>query len=626
MWKRPTGRNTLGNRLAASVWLTVALMLLTATFFVVGFAWTVEDAAVKTDRVHQLREAAARFGSATRALDAEAFGVIAGGGTQEIDQYIEARKALDAVTPDLTAAAADDVRMQSIVHKVIHTTDAWRTGFGDPLIESARRGADVDVAAAEDGERYEIAMIAALDELDTALRERRQVVAQDIAATSKALIAAVLTGSLAMVITLLVGGMWLFRSIGSPLGRLNRTAEALVAGQAVTFQAEHDDEIGALALILERFRIDAAMRLEVVQQEASQAAMINHLAELMSFAQDEGDFVKAAIQTLARVVPSLGGDILLINASQNRLAVAAAWGDPERVIGELVAIDRIDRCPGIRRASPYLVANIAEDVKVRCPAHPAVAGSLLCVPMPALGAMIGVIHLANPEPDAFSANQVRVAVRVAEQVALAIANARLMSTMEGLAMTDSLTGLHNSRFFDPYLEQELAAAERDQTSLAVIMVDLDHFKRFNDTHGHPAGDEALKAFAHALRTSIRVSDVVARYGGEEFIVCARQASVQDARSLAEKIRIAVEQTVVELGPGRFARITASFGVAGTSDRRLDRQALIRAADEALYQAKTAGRNRVEIAGTSDPPSASTTPPSVGMDMIEMLPGPTVPVV
>lgn len=285
---------------------------------------------------------------------------------------------------------------------------------------------------------------------------------------------------------------------------------------------------------------------------------------------------------------------MLINASQNRLSVSAAWGD-EVIPGSPVDVDRVDRCPGIRRATAYIAADIGDGMTVRCPAHPMLEGSLLCVPMPALGEIVGVIHLASPRPHAFSDEDARVAARIAEQVALAIANARLMGTMQGLAMTDPLTGLHNARFFDPYLEQELAAAERDQASLAIIMIDVDHFKRFNDAHGHPGGDEALKAFARAVRSSVRSSDVIARYGGEEFVVCARHTSMEDAVSLAEKIRIAVEQTVVELGPGRFARMTASFGVASTADRRLDRLSLLRTADEALYEAKEAGRNRVVAA-------------------------------
>jgi diguanylate cyclase (GGDEF)-like protein len=176
-----------------------------------------------------------------------------------------------------------------------------------------------------------------------------------------------------------------------------------------------------------------------------------------------------------------------------------------------------------------------------------------------------------------------------------MANARLMKTMEGQAMSDSLTGLANARFFDPYLEQELEAARRDQQPLSLVMIDIDHFKDFNDTYGHPAGDEALRTFARVLGSSIRASDVAARYGGEEFIIALRHASAEDAGRLAEKVRLAVEQMVIELGPGRYARITASFGVASTEQHVNDPKALVSLADAALYRAKEAGRNRIELA-------------------------------
>jgi diguanylate cyclase (GGDEF)-like protein len=217
----------------------------------------------------------------------------------------------------------------------------------------------------------------------------------------------------------------------------------------------------------------------------------------------------------------------------------------------------------------------------------------------ALGKTIGVIHLERAKKGGFSGSEVETAARVAEHVALAIANARLMRTMEGLAMTDQLTGLRNARFFDPYLEQELAAAERDRTELAVVMIDLDHFKQFNDDHGHPAGDEALRVFSRVVRSLVRDSDVVSRYGGEEFILAFRGAGLAEAEMKAEMLRQAIEQTVIEIGPGRYARMTASFGVAATERKPIDRKSLVSLADAALYRAKERGRNRVETAPSAE---------------------------
>jgi diguanylate cyclase (GGDEF)-like protein len=263
-----------------------------------------------------------------------------------------------------------------------------------------------------------------------------------------------------------------------------------------------------------------------------------------------------------------------------------------------VNTDRIDRCPGIRRSSAFVAPNVADEMTVRCPAHPAEAGAVACIPMLALGKIVGVIHLESSVAGAFDPEAIRLVTRVAENTGLAMANARLMNTMEGQAMSDPLTGLHNLRFFDPYLEQELEAARRDQQPLSVIMIDIDHFKNFNDTHGHPAGDEALRAFARVVGASIRSSDVAARYGGEEFIVALRHVDADEAVVVAEKLRAAVEQLVVDLGPGRYARITASFGVATTSAAIQDQKSLVSLADAALYRAKERGRNRVETTPTA----------------------------
>ena len=337
---------------------------------------------------------------------------------------------------------------------------------------------------------------------------------------------------------------------------------------------------------------EAGEVLAEAQREAQRSAVMNRLADRVTFAKGEADLVKGAIAAFRRLVPSDAGDVLLLNSSQDRLMVAASWGSTEHVVGRPAAVDSPDLCPGIRRGSVYALGDASDDLAVGCEAHPIGSGSLMCVPMLALGKSVGVIHLARPEIDAFDSASQQLAGRVAEQVALGLANARLMQTMERLAMADPLTGLHNARFFDPLLDRELAAAERDQKNLAVVMIDIDHFKRFNDAHGHPGGDEALKAFARAAKSALRESDTIARYGGEEFVVLVRDADLTAATLVAEKIRRTIEETVVDIGPNRTAKITASFGVASTSAHGLDRMLLMRIADEALYRAKESGRNRV----------------------------------
>jgi diguanylate cyclase (GGDEF)-like protein len=338
--------------------------------------------------------------------------------------------------------------------------------------------------------------------------------------------------------------------------------------------------------------------------------VFNRLGEQTTFAADEGSMFTAAAAALAQLVPAPAGDILAINPSADRLCVALAWGDGAPTPGSAVEIDGPDRCFGIRRGTTFGVDDATDPWTPTCPAHATDRGSTICVPMVAAGKLIGVIHLARLEPRSFDEDDRRQASRIAEQVALAVSNARLIRTMEGLALTDGLTGLHNGRFFDPFVDRELAHAERDGTPVGVIAIDLDHFKQFNDTNGHPAGDEALRTFARGCLGVLRKSDTMARLGGEEFCIAVRGADLAATMEIAEKLRATVEHLAVEIGPGRFARMTASFGVANSQQHGTDRMRLLKTADRALYAAKRLGRNAVVAADSRSKPARASTPASV----------------
>lgn len=335
--------------------------------------------------------------------------------------------------------------------------------------------------------------------------------------------------------------------------------------------------------------------------------VFQRLGEQTTFAADEGEMFHAAAAALTQLVPAAAGDILTINPSADRLSVALAWGDGAAAPGSVVDVEAPDRCFGIRRGTTSGVEDATDPWTPSCPAHAAERGSVICVPMVAAGKLIGVIHLARLQPRSFDQDDRRQASRIAEQVALAVSNARLIRTMEGLALTDGMTGLHNGRFFDPFLDRELALAERDGIPIGVIAIDLDQFKAFNDTHGHPAGDEAMRTFARGCLGVLRQSDTMARVGGEEFMVAVRGADLAATTEIAEKLRTTVEHLPVEIGPGRFARMTASFGVANSREHGTDRKRLLRTADRALYAAKRQGRNAV-VAGARQAPSDGARPP------------------
>jgi diguanylate cyclase (GGDEF)-like protein len=167
--------------------------------------------------------------------------------------------------------------------------------------------------------------------------------------------------------------------------------------------------------------------------------------------------------------------------------------------------------------------------------------------------------------------------------------------MYEMTVRDPLTRLHNRRYLDERLQTEFAFAARHRTSLSVLVIDVDHFKRVNDTMGHQAGDAVLRGLAAALQRMVRAEDLLARYGGEEFVVAARGIDENSAAVFAERIRRNVERLEIPWADSRL-RITISVGLAHLGERRYPaHDALVAAADGALYRAKKNGRNRVERA-------------------------------
>ncbi|MDV2079544.1 sensor domain-containing diguanylate cyclase [Marinobacter xestospongiae] len=171
--------------------------------------------------------------------------------------------------------------------------------------------------------------------------------------------------------------------------------------------------------------------------------------------------------------------------------------------------------------------------------------------------------------------------------------------LETAAITDSLTGLHNRRHFDRMLAQECLRAERFGQPLALVLCDIDHFKKFNDTYGHQNGDRVLKAVSEALHDAIRQVDVVCRYGGEEFVVILPNCDREQAGEAAERLRQTMAALSVQLADGQTVAISGSFGVAIQSDQDSDPETLIRRADDALYDSKRHGRDRVTLAAATE---------------------------
>jgi diguanylate cyclase (GGDEF)-like protein len=218
-------------------------------------------------------------------------------------------------------------------------------------------------------------------------------------------------------------------------------------------------------------------------------------------------------------------------------------------------------------------------------------GSFIGIPLKIKEQPVGALCIVGKEKEAFSSTHSRLLSILCNQASYIIDNARMYKKMEEMAITDGLTGLFNHRYFQEMLSRELARAERNSSELALILLDIDYFKKLNDTHGHPAGDAVLKWVSMLIRSEIRSVDIAARYGGEEFAVVLPDTGLKEGQKIAERVRSTMEKERIP-HEKKLLNTTLSVGLACYPADAKTKKELIERADKALYTAKQEGRNRI----------------------------------
>jgi diguanylate cyclase (GGDEF)-like protein len=286
------------------------------------------------------------------------------------------------------------------------------------------------------------------------------------------------------------------------------------------------------------------------------------------------------------------GSILLVDAGGELRAVTTR-GLPESV----PPVARMPVGEGISgyvaaTARPLLIPDVEVDPRFARRNHERYyTRSLICCPLLRLGNVLGVVNVNNKRTqESFGNDDLRLLEAIAAHAAVALGNARQYEETLRRAQRDALTGLANHGHLFQTLDLEFERARRYDRDLAVAMIDLDHFKEFNDRFGHPCGDDALRAVADVITQITRVHDLVARYGGEEFTVILPETDLAGAIALGEKVRTAVAGA--GFGPDGRTELTVSVGVAGLTPDLSGPGGLVEAADAELYRAKDAGRNCV----------------------------------
>jgi diguanylate cyclase (GGDEF)-like protein len=229
--------------------------------------------------------------------------------------------------------------------------------------------------------------------------------------------------------------------------------------------------------------------------------------------------------------------------------------------------------------------------------------SILCVPLETRGKVLGVLEVINKMgKGGFTEEDLNLVTKLAGLAAIAIENARLYHQAKLLTLTDELTHLYNSRFFNQFLESEVKRCRRYSSHVALIFLDLDFFKKVNDQYGHLMGSKVLQEAADVLRSGLRDVDIVARYGGDEFLVILPETRIDEAAFVAERMRQNFEENTFLVEEGLNVKVTASFGVASFPEFSSSKEELVRFADKAMYRVKNKSRNGVCVA--DDPASFS----------------------
>ncbi|MCX5745963.1 MAG: sensor domain-containing diguanylate cyclase [Proteobacteria bacterium] len=325
--------------------------------------------------------------------------------------------------------------------------------------------------------------------------------------------------------------------------------------------------------------------------QAGLYAALFEIGKLIGSDLDPGILLTRIAELICQLIDAKSCSVMLLDAQRKRLLAKAAYGlRTERMhtlsfrVGEGVAGWVAEH------GEAALIADVADDARFQTlPGNQTPIASLLCVPLIARGERVGVVTATAERANAFTAEHLELVKFVAMTIALDIENVRL----HRVAVTDPLTGAYNREFLAQRLPIELEGSN-DGDPMSIAMVDVDHFKAVNDQFGHGVGDVVLAEVARRLRSAIRGGDLLVRYGGEEFLVVLPKADAGRAWEVGERMRQRVCEKAFDAGDGITLVLRCSIGIA---QYRRDEEMgdLITRADVALYRAKDAGRNRVEVA-------------------------------
>ena len=362
-----------------------------------------------------------------------------------------------------------------------------------------------------------------------------------------------------------------------------RPEDQIRIGQHVVSIAFRDDRTAAdlIAALARTQPLTRELLLESVDQHAillyEVASRLNTILDLKTALQE--------VSNLMRV--SMGAEKCEVVLA-DRFDQLAELGFPTSIAQQAIEQHSVVVTPDVSSQADQILGQSARLLGIR---------TMLCVPVMIGEEVAALIYVYKTDPASrpFDQHDVQLAVAISHQAALTIQRTHLLEKaqlLEQWAITDSLTGLHNRRHFLELAELEFHRARRYQHPLSAMMLDIDHFKRVNDTYSHALGDQVIQAVAARCRENLRDIDLMGRYGGDEFVALVPEVNLDDARKAAERLRKIIADAPIDTERGPL-NITISIGVVALTPDYLDFASLLNQADAALYTAKNAGRNRVE---------------------------------
>lgn len=351
------------------------------------------------------------------------------------------------------------------------------------------------------------------------------------------------------------------------------------------------DEIGDMAGAIAVFRENGLERQRLEAARDSDQARRDLLARMMQRLHGcdrIGDLGQVVGLFAGEIAPDFAGRLYVHDDARRLMVEASSWQEPRHSPSEFPPTD----CWALRRGQLHRPSGARIDIG--CPHAGAGTDDDICIPLIAQGETIGLLYLEKKSPALTPpADLENYLALMAENIALALANLRLQAALREMALNDPLTGLFNRRQLDTLLGIQLTQAAQSGQPLSCLMLDVDHFKRFNDDYGHEAGDAVLRGVGDILSHSVRGDGVAFRYGGEEFLLLMPGFGLDAAQARAEQIRERVGRLAVTHEGRSVGPITCSIGIVAFPEHGSD--ALVQTADAALLRAKEAGRNRTLVA-------------------------------